>query len=521
MSILTDNFNDNSRDTVKWALGAVGFENAAVGVAEANGQVEITPIANEASPAIYGYKSAAIHNFSGLEARVRIAADFGSPSEAWLVVALDNDNYLRIWAVGGGNIFTRSRVGASNANEDHGSFTFATHTHWKIRHDKVTDEIVFEYSSDGLSWTQLRRIARPFSITTSTIYLSGGSGSSAATPPVIKFDDLIVQGSQSPSLFRGRNLPFFDDDEVNRFEFWPAIATATVHERSAAIDSAGSIASTGEFFSVFERTTTLDAAGDIATAGVFFSIFERSTAVSASTTIETLSQFFSTSERSIAIDANAAVATAGVRVVERPVSIESSAAVNTSGESFTLFESAASFTVAASLDASGISFSVFEGAVSVDASASITTIGLRIVERSSALTASAAIESNAVFFSIAERAAQIDAAGAIESSAEFFSVFERALSLSVTGEIVTSGQREIFRSVLIDGAGSITVSGLIFSATYDRAVAINATGLINAAGVRVVTFNPRQVIGVGSEIRQLAVSRENRTIPIGAEQKSI
>lgn len=223
MSILTDNFNDNTRDTTKWALGTVIFENASVGVAEANGQIEITPLANEASPAIYGYKSATTYDFTGLEAQVRIAADFGTPSEAWLIVALDNDNYLRIWAVGGGNLFTRSRVGANNTNEDHGVFTFATHTYWRIRHDKVTDEIVFEYSSDGLSWTQLRRIARPFAITASTIYLSGGSGASSPTPPVVKFDDLIVQGSNAPALFRGRSFPLFDDDEVNRFEFWPAI----------------------------------------------------------------------------------------------------------------------------------------------------------------------------------------------------------------------------------------------------------------------------------------------------------
>lgn len=29
------------------------------------------------------------------------------------------------------------------------------------------------------------------------------------------------------SLFRGRNFPFFDDEEVNRFEFWPAVAGGT------------------------------------------------------------------------------------------------------------------------------------------------------------------------------------------------------------------------------------------------------------------------------------------------------
>lgn len=34
--------------------------------------------------------------------------------------------------------------------------------------------------------------------------------------------------SVGPALFRGRNFPFFDDDQVNRFEFWPAVTVAPI-----------------------------------------------------------------------------------------------------------------------------------------------------------------------------------------------------------------------------------------------------------------------------------------------------
>lgn len=190
---LSDNFDDDSRDTAKWTLGSIAFQNAAVGVSETSQQLQISPLANTAAAAIYGYQSVNSFNFTGLEARVRLAASYGAPSEGWLVVVLDANNYLRIHAVGGGNLFTRSRVASTNSNVDHGAFSFATHTYWRIRHDSGPDQIVWEYSSNGTAWTELRRIARPFTITAVTFYLSGGSAASSPAPPVIKFDDFIAR----------------------------------------------------------------------------------------------------------------------------------------------------------------------------------------------------------------------------------------------------------------------------------------------------------------------------------------
>lgn len=191
--LLEDNFNDNSRDAAKWALGSIAFENAGVGVAEANQQIEISPLALTGTPAIYGYKSLLnTYDFTGREAVVRIAADIDPNTEAWLVVALDADNYLRTW-VASGNLQTRSRAAAVNSNQNHGTFSFATHTYWRIRHDAGPDEIVWEYSANGIAWTELRRLARPITITSMGIYLSGGTGSSIASPGLVKFDDFFLR----------------------------------------------------------------------------------------------------------------------------------------------------------------------------------------------------------------------------------------------------------------------------------------------------------------------------------------
>lgn len=190
--LLEDDFNDNSRDTAKWTLGSIAFENAGVGVDEANQQIEITPLASQGAPALYGYKSLNTYDFTAREAAVRIAADIDPDTEAWLVVAVDADNYLRTW-VASGTLQTRSRVAGVNTNESHGSFSFATHTYWRIRHDDDSDEIVWEYSSDGSFWSELRRLARPITITSVSVYLTGGTGSSIPSPGLVKFDDFNLR----------------------------------------------------------------------------------------------------------------------------------------------------------------------------------------------------------------------------------------------------------------------------------------------------------------------------------------
>lgn len=193
---LADDFSDNSRDVSKWTLGSIAFSNAGVGVDEANQQIEISPLANESSPAIYGYKSVNDWNFTGKQAAIRLADTPDSNTEAWLVVALDLDNYVRTWFAGG-SIFTRSREGGNNTNEDHGSFNFSTQDHWRIRHDTGPNEIVWEVSGDGSTWTELRRLTPAFAITSVSFYLSGGTGASIATPGLIEFDDF---NHSAPSL---------------------------------------------------------------------------------------------------------------------------------------------------------------------------------------------------------------------------------------------------------------------------------------------------------------------------------
>lgn len=277
----------------------------------------------------------------------------------------------------------------------------------------------------------------------------------------------IVTG---PSLFRGRNFLFFDDEEVNRFEFWPAVeAGVSEHERSVALDAVGSVVVAGESFSVLERAATLDAAAALETASQSFSIIERSASVAGA----------------------GEIAADGARVVDRSVVISTTADITASGESFTVFQSAAALSGVASIESSATFLSVFERAATFDGAGSIEVAGTRIAERSASLTATATIESSAQFLSVLERAVQLaasadvsvsgvvvppgvaefersvalSAAGSVTASAAFFSVLERTVSFSTAGNITVSGQSAMHRTVSFNCLGTLFVSGEVVSIT--------------------------------------------------------
>lgn len=416
-------------------------------------------------------------------------------------------------------------------------------------------------------------------ITDSSITAAGRAGvrnAGAATATTgIHLDNLSVSLlNASAALFRGRNFPFFDDEEVNRFEFWPASsAGAPVHERSAAINATADIASAGTFFSVFERSTAISATALIATTGLH--IAERSVAFDASAAISTSAESFSISERSAAVDASASVSVSGARVVERSASLIATASVESSGIGFTLFESAVSLSATASVESSAISFSVFERAVSASASALVEVAGVRIVERASSFSTTAAIETSGESFTIFERqlsltaiatittsrqvelmrsvaisttadiavsggieggvfeherSVAIAATGAIESAAISFSIIERAGAISASGSVIVSGltvrersasilataaitttaQRDLQRSVSISTAGEIQSSGVVGAEPIERAVAISATATISVSATLQHPTPPRRTFAVESSLRTLIIPSDGR-----------
>lgn len=314
----------------------------------------------------------------------------------------------------------------------------------------------------------------------------------------------------SVSLFRGRNFPFFDDEEVNRFEFWPAVAVGATHERAASVSATADIATAGESFSVFERSASLAATGAIESAG----------------------QLFSVAERSVSISAVAAIGTDGLSILERAASVSATASIVSSAVSFSIFESAVTITAIGNVLVSGTFFSTIEGSALVDGVGAISTSALffSIHERSSLINGIGAIESSGDVNPGANdhaRSAAFNATGSITSNA--ISVLERAASLDVLAAITSDGHAITSRAVAIDASGIITSAGESFSvherlASLSGALSVTIDGqselhrsvLLNAIGVITATITTLP-IPRGS----INISRENRTIPVSSEIRSV
>lgn len=254
----------------------------------------------------------------------------------------------------------------------------------------------------------------------------------------------IVTG---PSLFRGRNFLFFDDEEVNRFEFWPAVAGAPEHERSVALDAAGSVVVAGESFTVFESGAALSGAASVESSGTSFSVLERAMALSATGLVEA----------------------AGLRIVDRSALLTATATIESSAQFLSVLERAVQLAALAAIESAAGFFSVIERQTLINGVATVTVTAQTEQQRQIAFSAVAdvsvsgvAVPPGAVEF---ERSAALSATGSVTAAAAFFSVLERTVVFTTAGTITVAGQSAMHRTVSFNCLGTVSVSGEIVSIT--------------------------------------------------------
>lgn len=310
-----------------------------------------------------------------------------------------------------------------------------------------------------------------------------------------------------PSLFRGRNFPFFDDEEVNRFEFWPAVSEGvTEHERSVAIDAVGAISTSASFFTTLERSLSVTATADLSVSGVGFTVFERSTAIDAAASLGVSSEFFSVFDRSITSDAVGLVTVSGefLSVLERSIAIDGASQVSTVGNRDLLRSASLSATGAATV--AGESFSVLERQSALNGDGSIQVGNQKELFRAVGLSAAADVSVSGVVegpgVATFERSASIDATGLIETSGNFFSILTRSFAIDAAGSITVSGLTVQERAASLNGAADVSISGGFFS-VLERSSGVSATADITVSGLivreRTATLNATGSVTVAAE----------------------
>ena len=177
-TVMSDDFNDNTRDTAKWTLGSLSegttAYDPAVGVNEVNQRLEITPLSGTTGLHYGGYVSAQTYDLTGGRATVEVVQATENSSGALMSLALvvDSNNWYRVkkeW----NNLYLQKKINGA-FYQTVIAYSAVQHRYWRIRHD-TADQIIWETSGDNVNWTVQRQEARQLSVKSLKVEVQAGT----------------------------------------------------------------------------------------------------------------------------------------------------------------------------------------------------------------------------------------------------------------------------------------------------------------------------------------------------------
>lgn len=188
---LIDNFNGTSStpDTTKW-------DTFNANVSQANGLLNLNSTLAAGST---GISSDAVYDLTGSVMQIEIISVGNQALTSWevypLMAQLDSSNLL-FWLVTGGNIQTYKKV--ANVSTQLSTATFSSTNHRYVRIRELSGTTYFDYSSDGLVWTNASSLANPFAVTGLLQIVFADTFNVEASTTVAQLDDFNVIAPSSP-----------------------------------------------------------------------------------------------------------------------------------------------------------------------------------------------------------------------------------------------------------------------------------------------------------------------------------
>ena len=192
LETLTDGFDDNIIDSSKWEVYGGDL------VEETGGELRITV---GDGVAYHGIQSVDTYDLSDSFALVRIAYAGAIISmlslETELKIIKDNGtNELYITISGGNTITAYKVVGGTTTEIGQQPYDPNVHKYLRIREDSGT--VYWEYSTDGLTWTELGSDSTPFVITAVIGLIQAGNFEEETQTTTVRFDNFNIISSGLP-----------------------------------------------------------------------------------------------------------------------------------------------------------------------------------------------------------------------------------------------------------------------------------------------------------------------------------
>lgn len=192
--VLTDNFNDNSIDTAKWTTTDAGQ------ISETSQQLQIT------TKLAGGYFDLLSVNFYNLTSSYVLAqiVNAGNQSlglEAVIYAKIDDNNKV-YWTIIG-NVISAYKIvsGVKTAVRNDTGYNSSVHKFFRIRESSGTT--YWDYSTDGVTWTNYTSTANPIDPTAVYVALQAGTYQAEASTSTVIFDDFNIQNVTTSQTITG------------------------------------------------------------------------------------------------------------------------------------------------------------------------------------------------------------------------------------------------------------------------------------------------------------------------------
>jgi hypothetical protein len=199
--LLADDFNDGSLNPAKWRVHNLfsGFTDVTVPVSETT-TLAIGPLKQNTDGSHYnGIRSTASFDFTGAYAFVQLIQPPNplTAADAFVTLGLNVDNCYRVY-LESGNLILQKKIGGAKTTMMTLTFNSAVHHFWRIRHDAISGQVVFETAPQASpatpgTWNQL--YAEPWNtsaVPLSTVWFELKAGTwriEGANPGTVVFDN--------------------------------------------------------------------------------------------------------------------------------------------------------------------------------------------------------------------------------------------------------------------------------------------------------------------------------------------
>lgn len=189
--VFSENFNGLNESSEKWTIGSLiagaKFTDKEIGVSVTGGQFKVAPRTGLENRSYSGLISKNTWDMTAAHARVEVPQITNGTPNTIFAMGLDNDNWYG-FVTESDKLFLQIKIGGKK-NSTQLPYSKIKHRFWRLRHEVIDGEILWETSADGENWTIVRKLVVDLDLTKMYIYLGAGTYLSETAPGTAIFDN--------------------------------------------------------------------------------------------------------------------------------------------------------------------------------------------------------------------------------------------------------------------------------------------------------------------------------------------